>query len=78
MQGGKLLEHHVRSSRDEIGERRAGPLVRHVQQVHAGGHLEHLAGDVQRMAVAARAEGELARPCFREFDQLAQRAHRHR
>jgi hypothetical protein len=46
---------------DQVGEHRAGALVRHVDRLHAGLQHEHLQRQVLRAAVAGGPEADLAR-----------------
>ena len=58
---GEVVEHELRVAGEQRLRGRRAALERHVHRVDAGIDLEQLAGEVAGAAVAARAEGELAR-----------------
>ena len=72
--GLRRREHELDLSRDEIGERRAAALVRHVRHLDARHVQEELGREMHDRALAAAAVGDLAGPRLRERDELARRA----
>src|SRR5262249_37862409 len=58
------IERHRDVSADDRLQRRPGASERHMRDVDLGFEFEHLAGEMRRRAVAARAEAELARIGF--------------
>ena len=74
LQGKQLLEHHFNPTGNQIDDRRRHAFEGHVNDIDAGGGLEHLARDVRRRAAAAGSEVQLSRSCLGELDQLLQRA----
>ena len=63
---------------EQIGERRAGALVRDVREIDLRRRHEERAGEVRRVAHAGRAEIELAGLRARERHELLRRLHRQR
>ena len=84
--GGAAL--HMRSDRtrrlrgdidllaEEGGQRRTAAAIRHVQELDAGGLLEHLERHMRRAVVAGRAEGDLARALLGVGDEIGDRSSR--
>ena len=58
---------------DEGGQRRPAAAIRHVQELDAGGLLEHLERHVRRAVVAGRAERDLAGPLLGVGDEIGDR-----
>ena len=67
---GRLSNISLHLSAEEIGQRRPGAAIRHVQHVDAGHHLEQLAGHVDRGSDAAGREVDLARIGLGVGDEL--------
>jgi hypothetical protein len=63
---------------DHVQHRQAAAAVGHVDDVHAGQGLEHLAGKVRARAVAGRGVVEPARVVLGVAHQLGHRGHRQR
>ena len=58
---------------DECGERRPAAAIGHVQELDAGGLLEHLERDVRGAVIAGRAERNLSRPFLGVGHEVGQR-----
>jgi hypothetical protein len=69
---GPVAEHHRHLAAQQVGQRRGLALVGHVDQVDAGGGLEHLARQVGRGALAERRVAERARRLLRRRHQVGQ------
>ena len=74
----QVVEHQLHLPAKEILQGRSAALVRDVGHLHAGHHLEELAGQVDRRSVARRCEVELAGICLRIGDELGHRVRGHR
>ncbi len=73
-----VVEAELHVAGQDVGDGGRRALVRHVQHVHAGHDLEHLAGQVLGAAVAGRREGQGAGRLLGQGDQLPDRFRRHR
>ena len=71
------FEDRLHLAADQVVDRRRATLVRHVQQVDAGGRLEKLGGKMRRRAAAGGRVRELAGRLLGERDELLQRARGH-
>ena len=71
-------EHRLDVAADQVHQRRPGALVRDVDDVDAGVHLEQLHRQLRRGADAGRCVVELARTGFREGDEFRDRRRRDR
>src|SRR5258705_5646675 len=56
---GRFVEEKIDTASEQIGQRRAGPLVWNVDHLHAGHAVHHLAREVQRRAESGRCVGVL-------------------
>ena len=68
---------HRYLSASQVGDGRAGALVRHLQDIQRCGGLHHLGGQLRRVAVAGRTVAQLARIAPRELDEFTQGAGLH-
>ncbi|MNN33232.1 hypothetical protein D3C81_1469820 [compost metagenome] len=73
----QAVEHQVDLPRDQVGQRRAGALVRDMRDKGLGLDLEQLARQVVRRAIAGRAIVELARVLRGVGNQFLQRVGLH-
>src|SRR5712691_8710014 len=67
-------EHELRLTGDDVGERRLRALVGHVHHIDSRHRLEEFSGEVRGRAAPRGRVIELARPRFRQGDQLLHRA----
>ena len=74
----QVVEHDLDLPAHQVGQRRHRAAVRHVQHVHPGHHLEHLAGDVAGTSDSGRRHVELAGIGFGIGDELGDGLHRQR
>ena len=66
----RARKHHVDMTAKQIVEGRRRTLVRHMGNIDAGGRLEEFSGQMQRIAITSRTEGQLSRSRLRQRHQL--------
>ena len=78
IEAGMRSNMHLHLPAEQIGQRRRRAAIGHVDHVDAGHHLEQLAGDMLRRAVAGRRHVDLAGIGFGIGDELGNRLGRNR